>query len=400
MKSLVFYYLLIPFLFTSNTSFAEVLENGCQFDENYHSALFHKVSSQDAFGVEHTVYWSKSAEQSGRGLYSNLGSVDDKGVNSATSQAVYACNSKGLQLPTKDEFDSLLRCFEADKGMRGGNRFLSAQGMKDLTDPKRFPDIKNRWFWSASLVASPRGYDAFALNGINGNVSKLRRGFPDSVLCVMGSTGGEPQTDLAHESSAILVDRQAPLGMRAKIEEYKIFIQDYLRDKASSQDLAILSTNQSACGVSGGRWLEILQGNNFQTKIAENRSHAHVIDDSLGEGNEIIIDGTYRQFLDMRTSYEVTITDEEAERRTDALGIPRVFVGTRDELTRFFKMAPGLVATEDYYADGKLINGLWMDGRYSYQRIDLEQTVRDFIRYIYHENLNILTEPPPNPGRH
>lgn len=400
MKNSIFHFLLISILLVSNNSFAEVLENGCQFDENYHSAVYHKVSSQDEFGVEHTVYWSKNAEENGRSLYSNLGDIDDKGIiinNHAISQALSACKSKGLDLPTKDEFDALLHCFEADKDMHGDSRFLSEKGLKDLTDSKRFPDIKNRWFWSSSAVASPGNYDAFALNGINGNISKLSRGFPDSVLCVMRTDSGTPTAKSSDQSST--KPDQPPEGLRAKIEEYKTFIQNYLRDRASPEELAILSTNEPACGVSSGRWLEILQGSNFKTKIAGNISHAHVIDDSFGEGNEIIIDGTYRQFLDMRTRDEVKITNAEAERRTDALGIPRVFVGTRDELLRLFKMAPGFAATEDYYVDGKLINGLWMDGRYSYQRIDLEHTVRDYIRYNYYENLNITSDPPPHLGR-
>lgn len=399
MKNSIFYCLLVPALFLASSAFAEVLENGCQLDENYHSVRYHKVSSQDNFGVAHTVYWSKSAEKNGRGVYSDLGGVDENGLivnNHTASQATYACESKGMRLPTKDEFDALLGCFEADKDMHDGNRFLSDKGMKDLTDAKRFPDIKNRWFWSSSVVVSPGAYDAYALNGINGNVSKLNRGFPDSVLCVMRSNAVKPQTDPAHESSASPDHHQLQNQMRAKIDEYKAFVQDYLRDEASPADLTILSTNDSACGVSSGRWLEILQANNFPTKIAGNIAHAHVIDDSLGEGNEIIIDGTYRQFLDMRTRHEITITREEAQRRTDAAGIPRVFVGTRDELVRLFKMAPGFAATKDHYVDGKLINGLWMDGNYSYQRVNLDQTVRDYIRYSYYENLDITSEPPPH----
>ncbi len=95
---------------------------GCTFED--YSDYFYKVTSQGR-----TVYWRKTTED---GLFTNEGSNDVNGeikpvftktgigiVTSQTSEAVTACekqlliNGKRLHLPTKSDYDALVRCFDS-----------------------------------------------------------------------------------------------------------------------------------------------------------------------------------------------------------------------------------------------------------------------------------------------
>ncbi len=121
---------------------AEKMANGCEITESTDSQgnPTYLVESQGR-----TVTWLKQAES---GKYNNM--PDEEDVNSSLD-AVRACENKGLNLPSKEDFEALQKCFEADKS---NDRLLSDKGLRDLYE--KFPDMANRAFWSSSLSSDKR----------------------------------------------------------------------------------------------------------------------------------------------------------------------------------------------------------------------------------------------------
>ena len=97
------------------------------------------------------------------------------------SNAAKACRDIGARLPTKSEFESLIRDFghtEEFNGLR-----LTEAGRTDMHI--KFGDGMINWFWSSS-VSSIGPDNAFDLNGNNGDVSNDDRTNYFSVRCVSG----------------------------------------------------------------------------------------------------------------------------------------------------------------------------------------------------------------------
>jgi hypothetical protein len=172
MKNFAF---VLGILFFTHNSMAEKMLNGCVINEWNNTKgqpTYYQVVSQGR-----TVYWLKNAEHNGDAIYSNTGDVNTNGIIT-NSDAVKACTKKGLSLPTKEDFDALQRCFEAEKP---DSRFLSDKGLSDLYS--KFPDMAHRWFWSSSVDPDVHA-GAFLFNGLVGHVDVDLRGYHYSVRCV------------------------------------------------------------------------------------------------------------------------------------------------------------------------------------------------------------------------
>ncbi|MBU6153720.1 MAG: hypothetical protein KGP28_05415 [Bdellovibrionales bacterium] len=173
-----FAFIVLSSLFLVHASHAEKMENGCEITESI------DTQGNPAYQVEsqgRTVYWLKQAES---GYYTNFGDVDHNGTIT-NSDAVNACAKKGLNLPSKEDFDALQLCFEATVS---NPEYLSDKGLDQMIngkgDFKGFKDMANKEFWSSSVHTDHQKF-AFGFSCIYGyGVYGGYRGDPHFVRCV------------------------------------------------------------------------------------------------------------------------------------------------------------------------------------------------------------------------
>lgn len=182
-----------------------------------------------------------------------------------------------------------------------------------------------------------------------------------------------------------------------KIHQYTQFMSNFLakispddRRYYISTNLNVLNTNQPYCARSSSEWFKVFteEQDALHPLLVHTPAHWFLVDHSLGKEHEIIIDGTYRQFLDLRHLGEKQLTKIEYEERRLLLGLPEVFVGTREDLTALYRLAPYRFS-KDFFVNGTLVNALYL-GAGRYIKTSLEQTIHDAIEYYYYFNRKLV----------
>jgi len=212
------------FLILGSSAYAHL--NGCQISEDS-SKRYYQVVSKDNQGVLRSVYWAKYPDPFG-GVYSNLGdgdsgnrifpvlkdgtvvkdgrrlNKDELAPSSRTatgdepsgtkfnSDAVYACESRGLHLPMQEEFEALKNCFEKDTEWSDdlANANLSEQGSRDLQalfTHKTTESVANSRYWTSTIRGDgswPDSYYSSELRGEDGRLGADFRILKQSVICV------------------------------------------------------------------------------------------------------------------------------------------------------------------------------------------------------------------------
>ncbi len=157
--------ILLLSILMASPSFAEKLLHDCEITEvtdTHGESPLYRVTSAGK-----TRYWQKWAESAGEAKYSNKSDSHEgflivpahtaggRLVKRKTSKAVFACESRGLKLPSIDDFIALHRCFETVPGKLG---VLSPKGLKALN--AKFPNIgdtPNHALWTSTLESFNSG---------------------------------------------------------------------------------------------------------------------------------------------------------------------------------------------------------------------------------------------------
>jgi hypothetical protein len=131
-------------------------------------------------------------------------------------------------------------------------------------------------------------------------------------------------------------------GLADLVGSYKDTISQYvLRPAQKEGDGGLYSLSGGSALVSKA-WLAIFKSHGLNPRRATSYTEAHeyLVDDQFGAGNEVIICGSYLQFLEKMSP--------ERKRR-----LPKVFVGSRAELRAFFSQHKEFIDPH---------SGIWQDG--------------------------------------
>lgn len=144
----------------------------CRSLHNISEDSSHELSTTQLFiytDSSKNLFWSKP--------------LPDTYTNSEDSEAEQACQILEARLPTKEEYESLIGCFEHNNDSHGPR--LTPQGKKQM-QAIFGDDIKN-WFWSSSANSSDSpSQEVYFFSGLFGDIYDTNdRAYDKAVQCVL-----------------------------------------------------------------------------------------------------------------------------------------------------------------------------------------------------------------------